>query len=280
MAAGLSPCGTLVRDGDHDRFLTVLAGAGERAEDLFALYAFNLELARTAEVVREALLGEIRLQWWRDTLAATAEGRPPHHPVAEALAAALRAGHLPHAPLEGLIEARLADLSGEPPEDLESMTRYAEATAGRLNRTAARVLGVAEDKALTAAADIGTAWGLVGLLRTTAFWAQQGRILLPRALLREAGVSEREVMDARRREAVSAIARRIGETAAARLAAGRRAVPTWPKGAAAAFVLAALTDLYLKQLAAAGWDLYDGRLALRPPGRAWRLAWHKLRGRT
>lgn len=280
MAEGLSPCGVLVRDGDHDRFLTVLVGGGARAEDLFALYAFNLELARTSEVVREALLGEIRLQWWRDTLAAAAEGRPPHHPVAEGLAAALQAGHLERGSLERLIEARRADLDGEPPPDLEGFVGYAEATAGQLNRMAAETLGLAEEEGLLAAQQIGTAWGLVGLLRATAFWAQQGRVLLPGSLLAQAGVSNRDVVEGRRREAVGEVARAVGAAAAERLAAARLAVPTWPKGSAGAFLLAGLTDHYLKRLRAVGWDLYDGRLRLRPPGRAWRLAWHKLRGRT
>jgi phytoene synthase len=34
---------------------------------LFALYAFNAEVARIAETVREPMLGAIRLEWWRET---------------------------------------------------------------------------------------------------------------------------------------------------------------------------------------------------------------------
>ena len=45
----------------------------------FALYAFNLEIARTRELAREPMPGEIRLQWWRDVLAGA--GRARRRPI-------------------------------------------------------------------------------------------------------------------------------------------------------------------------------------------------------
>ena len=47
-------------------FSPTLFAPAEHRGALFALYAFNLEVARVREVVREPLAGEIRLQWWRD----------------------------------------------------------------------------------------------------------------------------------------------------------------------------------------------------------------------
>ena len=41
---------------------------------MFALYAFNLEIARVREVAREPLAGEIRLQWWSDVLGGEGRG--------------------------------------------------------------------------------------------------------------------------------------------------------------------------------------------------------------
>ena len=64
----LSPLARLVRRHDRDRFLTALFAPAERREDLLALYAFNYEIAKTREVVSEPVLGQIRLQWWRETI--------------------------------------------------------------------------------------------------------------------------------------------------------------------------------------------------------------------
>ncbi len=61
-------CAMTVRERDPDRYFSALfAPAGQR-RFLFALYAFNRELAHVGETVREPMLGEIRLAWWRETL--------------------------------------------------------------------------------------------------------------------------------------------------------------------------------------------------------------------
>ena len=64
----ISYCARLLRQQDPDRYLTALFAPAERREALFALYAFNLELARARESVREPIMGRMRLQWWRDCL--------------------------------------------------------------------------------------------------------------------------------------------------------------------------------------------------------------------
>ena len=66
-----------MRHHDRDRFQTALFAPAERREALFALYAFNYEIARVREAVREPMLGQIRLQWWREAIAAAYAGEPP-----------------------------------------------------------------------------------------------------------------------------------------------------------------------------------------------------------
>lgn len=62
------------------------APAGERAA-VAAFYALAFELRNIPAKVKEAPIGEIRLQWWRDALGAAAGGNPPAgHPVLQALA--------------------------------------------------------------------------------------------------------------------------------------------------------------------------------------------------
>ena len=77
MLEPLSAPGEAVRRHDRERYLTALFAPSDRREDLLALYAFNLEVARTRESVREAMLGQIRLQWWRDALDEIQAGSRP-----------------------------------------------------------------------------------------------------------------------------------------------------------------------------------------------------------
>src|ERR1043166_4968177 len=81
----------LVRRHDRDRFQTALFAPAARREALLALYAFNNEMARVRETVSEPMLGQIRLQWWREVVSAAFSGEAPrHHLVAEPLTAAIR----------------------------------------------------------------------------------------------------------------------------------------------------------------------------------------------
>src|SRR5438132_13605842 len=87
----LSPVAALVQRLDRDRFQTVLFTPAARREALFALYAFNYEIASVRERVTVPTLGRIRLEWWRETIAAAYEGGPIRdHFVVQALTATIR----------------------------------------------------------------------------------------------------------------------------------------------------------------------------------------------
>ncbi|MBN9067012.1 MAG: squalene/phytoene synthase family protein, partial [Rhizobiales bacterium] len=73
----------IVREGDRDRYLSVLFAAEAKRPALFTLYAFNVEVARVRDLIHEPMPGEIRLQWWRDAI--LGEAPAVGNPVAEAL---------------------------------------------------------------------------------------------------------------------------------------------------------------------------------------------------
>src|SRR5882757_10127749 len=81
----------LVRRHDRSRYQTALFAPAGRREALLALYAFNYEIARVRETVTQPMLGQIRLQWWRENIVAAFEdGVVRHHPVVQPLAATIR----------------------------------------------------------------------------------------------------------------------------------------------------------------------------------------------
>ncbi|MFT4251238.1 MAG: squalene/phytoene synthase family protein, partial [Caulobacter sp.] len=128
----------LVRRMDPDRWLAsrFIADPAARA-DVVALYAYNYELARVAGGVSNALMGEIRLTWWREAVDELAAGKPPRkHPAVEALAASSH----DRGDLAAMAEGRLADLEAEPFADEAEVMAYLDATAGRVAALAARRL--------------------------------------------------------------------------------------------------------------------------------------------
>jgi len=105
-----------------------------------ALIAFNYELARVAGGVTNALMGEIRLTWWREMLDEAFAGRPVRaHPTAQAMAAVIGQRGLAREPLEAMIDARYRELDATPMTDAEALA-WARGTAGEAAEIAARIL--------------------------------------------------------------------------------------------------------------------------------------------
>jgi phytoene/squalene synthetase len=65
-----------VRAADPDRYFATLFAPPTVRPYLFAFYAFNAEVSRIAESVREPMLGAIRLDWWRETAEGAASRAP------------------------------------------------------------------------------------------------------------------------------------------------------------------------------------------------------------
>src|SRR5947209_4925488 len=107
-------CEAQVREGDPDRYFATLFAPADKRPFLLALYAFSREVARVRETVSEALPGEIRLQWWRDTLQGEARGDVRANPIAAALEETVVRFRLPRQALVDLIDARTFDLYDDP----------------------------------------------------------------------------------------------------------------------------------------------------------------------
>src|SRR5437868_7198846 len=88
-------CEALVRAADKDRYLATLFAPERCRRALFALYAFNVEVARIRELAREPMPGEIRLQWWRDVFSSGGGSDFRADPVAAALSATIVRHALP-----------------------------------------------------------------------------------------------------------------------------------------------------------------------------------------
>lgn len=103
-------CADLVRTHDFDRYASTLFVPADKRRPLLALYAFNSEVSRVRDQVKQALPGEIRLQWWTDALAGQGHGDVEQNPVAAELLLAVRTFDLPVDRLAKLVDAHIFDL--------------------------------------------------------------------------------------------------------------------------------------------------------------------------
>jgi phytoene synthase len=250
----------LVRRHDPDRFLTALFAPAERRDALLTLYAFNHELARAREVVSEAPLALIRLQWWREVV----EGARRRHEVADPLTAVLDAGLLAPADLLPLIEAREAEAEG-PPETMADWRAGMLAGAGGLAVAAARLLAADAPEAFR---PYGAGYGVAGSLRNVSVLAAAGRCSLPVELLAARDLSPEAMTADPAAPEVQAVLRQLVQEGQGLL----RSVARVPKHAVAAALPAVLARRDLRRWPA----------VIRERGLGDRLAviWAGLRGRV
>ena len=265
-------CQDLVRQADKDRFLSALfAPDGERPR-LFALYAFNIEIARVRDSVSEPALGEIRLRWWHDTIEAIFRGETPDHPVGQELAEAIKAADLPMAPFVNLIESRRFDLYDDPMPSLVDLEGYLGETSSALIQLAALILaGRAAISAAEAAGLAGVAFGIAGVLRTLPVHRSRGQCYLPKDVLERHGATPADVLACRDTERFMPVLLELCSLAETRLAEARRAIPAIPKQAMAAFLPASLTDPYLGKLRGLGPLMLTTPAEVPQLRRQWRL---------
>ena len=268
-----------VRRYDRDRFLCALFAPADRREDLLALYAFNAALARVRETVVEPLLGEIRLQWWREGIAAIYAGKPQHDPMLGALSGAIGRRGLSRARLERLIDGRSRDLDDRPFDSLDALVDYTEATSSNLVALALEVLGAGDSESAQAAGrHVGIAWALIGLMRAIPYHAAKGRRYLPDDVAFTSGLSLAGQSLKHGNQALGRAIGRVTQIAADHLVAARRYRGTLPRQAVVALLPATLAGADLKTLARCNYDPFDARVGRGGAGRLLRLWMNALRG--
>jgi phytoene synthase len=262
----------IARSGDPDRALAALFVPRESRADLFALIAFNVELARIAEQVSEAGLGAIRLQWWRDAVDRVAKGEPTGHPVADEVGAAINHRKLSPERIDALIDARGFDIETRIMPDWTALEVYLGATAGGLFALGAECLGSREPSLGRASSSAGLAYGLTGLMRALPVHAARGFIFLPAEELRRHGTSHEAVLAGQSEPGLLGLLEELRDTARAALDEARRHVAKLDRRGQAAFLPLSLVDPYLAALEKRGRDPLREIADINPLYRLWRMA--------
>lgn len=275
-SASFAACVDLVRRHDPDRYFSVLFAPKEARLFLMALYAFNYEIARVGETVREPMMGEIRLQWWRETVESARAGKPREHDVAQALAELLARFDLPQSLFDEMIDARGFDVTAAPFETMRALEDYGAASVGAPIQLAARVLGGGE-RYDRQAREAGIAYAISGVLRAIPHHAARRKLYLPMDLLNTVKLSPDEIFAGQGGEKLKAVMTQLSLRAQNHLKAARAFGR--PKRALAAFLPLALVPGYLKTMARPGFDPFRDPAQVAQPRKQWALLSAATRGR-
>lgn len=120
-------------------------------------------------------------------------GRPLPVPADRALASVVAAYGIPKALPEFLLEGLAWDAQGREYNTFDELLAYAARVAGTVGAMMSLLMETREPAALARACDLGVAMQLSNIARDVGADAQLGRLYLPRAWLREAGMDDEAI---------------------------------------------------------------------------------------
>ncbi len=247
-------CEANLRKQDKDLWLACLFAPAPVRRDLHAIYAFVSEIRDIRAKVSQALLGEMRLRWWSDTLETINLDVAHAHPIVDALRDVIRRNALPRAEFLGLLEAHIFDLYDDPMPTHEALEAYCRSTSVAPIQWAAKIIGAPPSSAFH---DAGLALGLTRTL-----------CALDQKFIPLDGPSASPLDYSKARSQLIKLARDYYQSAyraAGELTSGREAL-----------LPASVTPLFLEQLAQRDYDLDLGPITISPLRRQWRL-WRAAR---
>ncbi len=263
-----SPIAADLRALDGERYFAALLAPAATRDPLMALHAFDAELARIRDAVREPALGEIRLQWWRDMIDGGRGEEAAGHPLAAAMLAAIRHHDLPTTAFARMIEARRFDLYDDAPASRSDLEGYLGETSGAVLQLGALIVtpGLASGLA-DAAGHGGCVVGVADLVRRFSHLRRRGRCVVPLDMLGELALDEDRVLndiDAAVRAAAALIEHGIAHYR-------RFEAQSLPAPARPAFLTVASAALLLRRARAATRELVEHVPSVTPLRSRWAI---------
>ncbi|WP_119169158.1 phytoene/squalene synthase family protein [Algihabitans albus] len=186
-AADRTACRSLIRQGSKSFYLASLLLPARMREPAYALYAF-CRLADDAVDEQAGGCGLAAVARLRDRLERVYDGRPENVAVDRAFTEVIERYAIPHVLPEALIEGFAWDAQGRSYETFSDVLAYGVRVAGSVGAMMALLMGARSPEAVSRACDLGVAMQLTNIARDVGEDARAGRLYLPQAWLREAGI--------------------------------------------------------------------------------------------
>lgn len=271
-------CQKRVRESNRDRYLSTLYAPEDKRRSLFALYAFNCEIADIVARARDALPGEIRIQWWREVLSG-GEYEAGGSPVACEMLRVIELHNLPISAFENYLDARISDLYADPYETRSDLEAYCGATAAALIQLSVLILDPeASSQTSDAAGHGGCAQAMVGLMRLLPFHCAHGKCFVPEEILRSAGLDASGFLSNHEPEKTASVIEMMIAIVRDHLKQFEASVVNAPVSVRAAFLPVALAPAFLRKIEKSRTDPFSAAPEISELSMQWQILRHAMRG--
>ncbi|KAL7984170.1 hypothetical protein Chor_002740 [Crotalus horridus] len=237
------------RKRDYEGFLCALLLPAESRASVFALRAFNVELAQAVAIrdsVTEKTIGLMRIEFWRNAVEDIYQDNPPQQPVAIELWKAVKRQNLTKRWLMNIIDQREKNLDDRAYQDISELETYAES--------------VRDIHADHAASHIGKAQGIVTCLRATPYHASRRKVFLPMDICMLHGASQEDFLRKNEVKKIKDIVYDVASQAHVHLEHARSFKKNVPAKAFPAFLCTVAIEDYLHKVQKADFNVFHPSL--------------------
>ena len=250
----------------------------DRQLAITAFYAFCREVDDIVDESTDSEVARQELEEWRrevDRLMA----HEPTHPVGKALLPHLETCSIKGEHLHALISGMEMDLGHVRYQDYAGMQRYCWHVASVVGLVSAGIFGATRPETMQYAEKLGLAFQLTNIIRDVGDDAKMGRIYLPHDELRQFGVTEEDILNARETDNFKALMRFQAQRAQVTYDEAFALLPKEDRKAQLpGLIMAAIYRKVLDEIERQGFPVLKKRVSLKTSQKLW-LAWKAyLRG--
>ena len=167
----------------------------QKRDAMFAIYAFCREVDDIADGEESSKIKLKKLQYWREQIYDLYKGRPKNL-IMQALVGPLKNYDLAKEDFVAVIDGMETDAIGQVRiKNMDALVQYCDRVACAVGRLSNAVFGLAPEQRNSLAKALGEALQLTNILRDIHEDAKRNHIYLPKDLLAQNGIDNREIKD-------------------------------------------------------------------------------------
>ena len=196
-----------VKEFDYDHYLCSIFSPSLMRERIVTLNCFNYELSRVRRSVSDPLLGQIKLQWWRDELVGISKNGSElsGHPLSGMLGEFINRESdqinmcisIVMAYQENILSPKLIE------EKLDGLIQFYADTWGRLAKLQLNTLGITDELTIYVAESITIGWALMDYIRTATERFSCGISVVPKDLERHNSLGTCKISTSKKKQCYS-----------------------------------------------------------------------------
>ncbi len=233
-----------LRENDRSRYLAGLLMGDDVRLPIAVLYAFNAEISRIRDLIKEPLPGEIRLQWWREVTAESArKDEASANPLALAVNQTIDKYGINRSSFDGYCRSRIFDLYDDPMPDRLTYEGYCGETASTLLQWSCQVIDADIAKTTAdACGHSGVAQSVAGHLALLPQHIARGQLYIPLEFIKAHDLNRDQFLSGEDSDKTADILNQFVEYGEEHLAKARQEISKLPEHMRQAFLPLASTS--------------------------------------